>query len=72
MLAALMDCRGRVLGRKELTRRAGLSDVNQRRCDSLLVNVRRALGPDSIRTVRGRGWILSPDFEERARRLIEK
>lgn len=72
LLAALVDCRGRVEGRRELSRRAGLIDLNDRRCDSLLVTIRRSLGPDSIRTVRSRGWMLSPEYVAQARLLLER
>ena len=52
MLAVLLANRNRVVGRRELARQAGLAELNQRRCDSVLVGVRRQLGPDSIITVR--------------------
>jgi len=51
---------GRVLSRTELSRRAGLTDLSERRCDSLIVGIRRQIGADRIRTVRRRGWILTP------------
>jgi DNA-binding response OmpR family regulator len=50
--------RGRVVSRAELARDAGLGELSERRCDALLVGVRRALGADSVRTVRRRGWML--------------
>ncbi len=49
---------GRVLSRAELARRAGLADLSARRCDSLIVGIRRAIGHDRIVTVRRRGWML--------------
>jgi DNA-binding response OmpR family regulator len=49
---------GRVLSRNELARRAGIADLSARRCDSLIVGIRRQLGPDRVRTVRRRGWML--------------
>lgn len=70
LLSALVECHGRVVGRRELSRRAGLSDLNERRCDSLLVTIRRNLGPDSVRTVRSRGWMLSPEHLDQARLLL--
>ena len=60
MLAVLVANRQRVVGSRELARVAGLADLNERRCDSVLVGVRRLLGPDSIVTVRSRGWMLAP------------
>jgi hypothetical protein len=38
-----------------------LANLSERRCDSLLVSIRRALGPNSVITVRSRGWMLSDD-----------
>ncbi|MFW2333320.1 helix-turn-helix domain-containing protein [Ilumatobacter sp.] len=49
---------GRVVSRQELARRAGLADLSTRRCDSLIVGIRRGVGPDRVRTVRRRGWML--------------
>ena len=49
---------GRVIGRGELARRAGIGDLSERRCDSLIVGIRRRVGSDRIRTVRRRGWML--------------
>lgn len=51
---------GRVLSRAELARRAGLADLSARRCDSLIVGIRRAIGHDRVVTVRRRGWMLVP------------
>ena len=61
VLQVLIDCRGRVVSRRELSRRAGLTELNERRCDSILVAVRKVVGSDAIRTVRGRGWMLAAD-----------
>jgi DNA-binding response OmpR family regulator len=58
VFTVLQDHAGRVLSRAEIARRAGLSDLSQRRCDSLIVGIRRRLGPDRVRTVRRRGWML--------------
>ncbi len=60
VLFALAECGGRVVSRRELARRVGITDLSERRCDSLLVGVRRLLGPGAIRTVRSRGWMLEP------------
>ena len=70
LLSALVDCHGRVVGRRELARRAGLHYLNERRCDSLLVAIRRSLGPNSIQTVRSRGWMISADYVDQARNIL--
>ncbi|MCE2764316.1 MAG: helix-turn-helix domain-containing protein [Ilumatobacteraceae bacterium] len=70
VLKALVDCRGRVVSRRELARLAGIADLNDRRCDSLLVAIRRVLGADAIRTVRGRGWMIVPLAVDRAEVLL--
>lgn len=70
VLQVFLECQGRVISRLELARRAGLVGLNSRRCDSLLVSLRRVLGPDSIRTVRSRGWMLEPSALDAARRLL--
>jgi len=61
VLFALAQSAGKVVSRRELARRVGIAELSARRCDSLLVGVRRVLGPDAIRTVRSRGWMLQPD-----------
>ena len=58
VLRVLAEAEGRVVSRTELARQAGLARASQRRCDAVLVAVRRALGPDVVRNVRGRGWPL--------------
>jgi DNA-binding response OmpR family regulator len=58
LLAVLQTNRGKVLARTELARRAGLRDLQPRRVDALLVNVRRIAG-DQLVNVRGRGWMLA-------------
>lgn len=70
MLAVLLANRRRVVGRRELAREAGLAELNQRRCDSVLVGVRRQLGPDSIITVRSRGWMLADHAVAAAEALL--
>ena len=69
MLGVLLANRGRVISRRELARRAGLADLSERRCDSLLVSIRRALGPESVVTVRSRGWMLSDEAIDAASAL---
>lgn len=58
MFEVLAANAGRVVSRQELARQAGLTDLSERRCDSLIVGVRRAIGPQRVRTVRRRGWML--------------
>jgi DNA-binding response OmpR family regulator len=55
---ALLARRGRVVSRAELARSAAIADLSDRRCDSLIVGIRRAVGAEQIVTVRRRGWML--------------
>jgi DNA-binding response OmpR family regulator len=71
VLAVLIANRGRVVGRRELSRRAGLAELSERRCDSVLVSIRRILGPDSLITVRSRGWMLSEEAIAAAETLTD-
>ena len=50
---------GRVVNRTDLARAAGLDGLSERRCDGLLVEIRRELGPDVVRNLRRRGWIIN-------------
>ena len=70
VLRALIICSGRVVSRRELSRLAGIAELNERRCDSLLVSIRKALGPESIRTVRGRGWMINHAAIDQATSLL--
>ena len=72
VLRVLHDSCGRVVSRRELARRVGLADRNSRRCDSLLVGLRRVLGPDSITTVRSRGWMLEREAAPMAQTLLTR
>ncbi len=67
----LVDNVGRVVSRRELARRVGIAELSERRSDSLLVGVRRALGADAIRTVRSRGWILEAHAVTAAQSMLE-
>ncbi|MBL6620569.1 MAG: helix-turn-helix domain-containing protein [Ilumatobacteraceae bacterium] len=58
MLDALAARSGRVVSRSELARAVGVADLSERRCDSLVVAVRRAVGAERVVTVRRRGWML--------------
>jgi len=49
---------GKVVSRTEIARQAGISELSDRRCDSLIVGIRRRIGADRIVTVRRRGWML--------------
>jgi DNA-binding response OmpR family regulator len=60
VLAVLLTFAGRVVSRELIARKSGLRECSQRRVDSLLVGIRKAVGADAIRTVRGRGWMLDP------------
>jgi len=70
VLAVLVANRQRVVGRRELARAAGLAELSERRCDSVLVGVRRLLGPDSIVTVRSRGWMIAESAVALAEELL--
>jgi DNA-binding response OmpR family regulator len=70
VLSVLLANRGRVVSRRELSRQAGLGELSDRRCDSVLVTLRRRLGADALITVRSRGWMLSPDAEAAASALL--
>ena len=56
LLTAFADAGDRVVTRAELLRRARLPRSAPRRCDAVLVGLRRALGDGAITNVRGRGW----------------
>jgi DNA-binding winged helix-turn-helix (wHTH) protein len=70
VLMALVGHRGRVVDRDRLRRDAGLAALSARRCDSAVVGIRRALGPDAVLTVRRRGWRLNPDVLAAAMAII--
>lgn len=70
VLSVLVDNAGRVVSRREMAQLVGLVDLSVRRCDSLLVGVRRALSANAIRTVRSRGWILQPEALREAKEVL--
>lgn len=70
VLRVLIDRAGRVTGRHDLNRLAGL-EGSERRCDAALVSLRRLLGPGSIKTIRRRGWMLSEQSVGDARFLLD-
>ncbi|MBU6317570.1 MAG: helix-turn-helix domain-containing protein, partial [Acidobacteria bacterium] len=70
VLSVLVANRNRVIGRRELSRQAGFTDLSERRCDSVLVGLRRVLGHDAIITVRSRGWMLAAAAAEAAAALL--
>ena len=71
MLAVLVENSHRVVSRRELSRLAGLEGLSERRCDSVLVQIRRHLGADALTTVRGRGWRLVPSALDQARAALD-
>ena len=72
VLCVLLHQLGKVVSRRELARHAGLADLSERRCDSLLVNIRRQLPPGAVLTVRSRGWMLHRWSESHALDLVRQ
>jgi DNA-binding winged helix-turn-helix (wHTH) protein len=70
VLLALVERECRVVDREQLRRDAGLTTLSQRRCDSLVTGIRRALGPHAVLTVRRRGWRLNPTVLAAATALV--
>jgi DNA-binding winged helix-turn-helix (wHTH) protein len=70
VLRVLWESQGKVLSRETLMRKAGLDVSSARRVDSSMVVLRRVLGPDSVRTVRRRGWMLTEEGHMAAERFL--
>ena len=71
VLRVLWESQGKVLSRETLMRKAGLDVSSARRVDSSMVVLRRVLGPDSLRTVRQRGWMLTEEGYLAAQRFLK-
>lgn len=61
VLRALLG--GVVVSRADLIREAGLGDLSARRCESVIMSLRRILGADAIVNLRRRGWRLVAEIE---------
>lgn len=70
VLRVLVERAGKVTDRISLNRLAGLTGT-PRRCETILVTLRRVLGDDAIVTIRRRGWMLTEAALPRARRLLD-
>lgn len=69
VLRVLVDRSGKITSRDDLNKLAGLSG-SQRRCEAVLVNLRKALGDGAIVTIRRRGWMLDNSVAAMAVALI--
>ena len=70
LLQILVENAGRVCSRDTLIRKAGLDSSTKRCADVSVVVLRRALGKDSIQTVRQRGWLLTESGLISAKELL--
>ncbi len=70
VLEVLLSRAGRVVSREVLRRATGMQSKSERRCDSIIVLLRRTLGDGAIITVRSRGWMLDPQYCEPAVALL--
>ena len=71
VLEVLVQSDGRIVGRDYIARQTGIDNSSARRVDASLVSVRRWLGPDSLVTVRRRGWMLTAVGLQLANYIIE-
>ena len=69
VLRVLVDRSGKITSRDDLNKLAGLNG-SQRRCEAVLVNLRKALGDGAIVTIRRRGWMLDNSVAPQAAALI--
>jgi DNA-binding winged helix-turn-helix (wHTH) protein len=69
VLRVLVDRSGKITSRDDLNKLAGLNG-SQRRCEAVLVNLRKALGDGAIVTIRRRGWMLDNSVAAAAIALI--
>jgi DNA-binding response OmpR family regulator len=72
ILRVLSASKGRIVSRESILRLAGLHNVSARRADASLVVLRKVLGPESVITVRRRGWMLSEEAHNAAAELLER
>lgn len=71
VLAVLLEHKGRVTGRDSVMRLAMVESLTNRRVDVSIVALRRLLGPNSITTVRRRGWMLTDVGVAAAEKLLQ-
>lgn len=70
ILDALLQQEGRVTSRDTLMRLAAVDSLTNRRVDVSIVVLRKVLGPDSVLTVRQRGWMLTEAGRSAAHNLL--
>ena len=70
ILDALLQQEGRITSRDTLMRLAAVESLTNRRVDVCIVTLRRILGPNSITTVRQRGWMLTETGVSAAQNLL--
>ena len=70
-LRLLVEHHGRVISRDQMARMLNVDTSAARRVDGSLVVLRRLLGPEAIKTVRSRGWMLSAVGLASAYRILQ-